>query len=160
MKKRYLVFSVIIIFVLFHFAYVWLSKGREVLYDIKGSSGTFKVKEVYNKNYKNDYSNYYIEIQSKTGLFNFEVSNSFKGVSYIIDDIKYFKNDTYECVLPIFNGNKITLYDYLYDFTTIDIRKYFDIPEKEIVTVYNPNNKTLKKKLNILSKIKRTKAYI
>ncbi len=107
MKKRYLVFSVIIIFVLFHFAYVWLSKGREVLYDIKGSSGTFKVKEVYTKNYKNDYSNYYIEIQSKTGLFNFEVSNSFKGVSYIIDDIKYFKNDTYECVLPIFNGNKI-----------------------------------------------------
>ena len=60
----------------------------------------------------------------------------------------------------MFNGNKITLYDYLYDFTTIDIRKYFDIPEREIVTVYNPNNKTVKKKLNILSKIKRTKAYI
>ena len=97
----------------------------------------------------------------KTNIDVNDYGNDFSGLATIVtmnnDSISL--NMDYTAQL-IFNGNKITLYDYLYDFTTIDIRKYFYIPEKEIVTVYNPNNKTLKKKLNILSKIKRTKAYI
>ena len=60
----------------------------------------------------------------------------------------------------VFNNNKIKIYDYLYDFTTADIRNYFNIPEREIVTIYEPNKKVVKKKINVLSKIKRTKAYI
>lgn len=97
----------------------------------------------------------------KTNIDVNDYGNDFSGLATIVtmnnDSISL--NMDYTAQL-MFNGNKVTLYDYLYDFTTIDIRKYFDIPEKEIVTVYNPNNKTVKKKLNILSKIKRTKAYI
>ena len=66
--------------------------------------GTF----IYNFNHMNYSIEQYKVFMRKTGLFNLEVSNSFKGASYIIEDIKYFKNDTYECVLPIFNGNKIS----------------------------------------------------
>ena len=97
----------------------------------------------------------------KTNIDVNDYGNDFSGLATIVtmNNNSISLNMDYTAQL-MFNDNKVTLYDYLYDFTTIDIRKYFDIPEKEIVTVYNPNNKTVKKKLNILSKIKRTKAYI
>lgn len=107
MKKRYLICGLIFLCLLGHCAYVWFSKGRTVSYEIKNEGIKFKITEAYTKNYKNEYPNYYIEIMVDKKIFNFELPNSFSGDSYIVNDIKYFKNDTYTCVLPIFNGEKI-----------------------------------------------------
>lgn len=107
MKKRHLIYGLIFLCILLHFTYVWFSKGRSVSYVINKDDIKFNIKESYTKNYKNEYPNYYIEITVDKNTFNLEVSDSFSSTSYIVDDVKYFENDTYTCVLPIFNGEKI-----------------------------------------------------
>lgn len=107
MKKKYALVGIIFVFLLFYFMYIWFSKGRNVSYTVKNGDKSFFVQESYTKNYKNDYPNYYIEITIGESVFNFEIPNSFSSDSYIVSDIKYFKNNKYECILPIFSDDKV-----------------------------------------------------
>lgn len=107
MKKVYMLLGIAFMFLLIHFTYIWFSKGRNVSYTINKDDKKFLIQESYTKNYKNDYPNYYIEINVDGNVFNFEMPDSFSSNSYIVSDIKYFKNNKYECVLPIFSDEKV-----------------------------------------------------
>lgn len=63
----------------------------------------------------------------------------------------------------VHDGNVISLYDFLYYLTDSDIREFFNIPERENLTIYRPNvetNNKVKKKQNLLLRFKRTKVYM
>lgn len=63
----------------------------------------------------------------------------------------------------VHDGNVISLYDFLYNLTDSDIREFFNIPERENLTIYRPNvetNNKVKKKQNLLLRFKRTKVYM
>lgn len=78
----------------------------------------------------------------------------------ISDGYLYLK---FDYNFEIVNGDDVvTLYDYLYNLTTSEIRDYFDIPERENITIYRPNigfNNKVKKK-SLFLRFKRTKVYM
>lgn len=95
--------------------------------------------------------------------YNLDISdhgNDFNGLIKFVDfkgnfiELKY----DYDAEFQI-GDNIVTMYDYLYGFTTIEVREYFGIPEKEDVIIYEPNNVKVKKH-SILSRFKRTKVYV
>lgn len=62
----------------------------------------------------------------------------------------YFNNDAHGFRLNVeyddiivFNNINYTVYDYLYSFTTIDIRSFLNIPEKNIIELKGKKNKKL-----------------
>lgn len=56
------------------------------------------------------------------------------------------------------NGSLILVKDYLYNLTTEEIRRHFNIEEKEIINIYTSEKR--EKKYSKLIKFKRTKVYI
>lgn len=56
------------------------------------------------------------------------------------------------------NGSLILVKDYLYNLTTEEIRRHFNIEEKEIINIYTSVKR--EKKYSKLIKFKRTKVYI
>ena len=55
-------------------------------------------------------------------------------------------------------GSLILVKDYLYNLTTEEIRRHFNIEEKEIINIYTSEKR--EKKYSKLIKFKRTKVYI
>ncbi|MGN1341868.1 MAG: hypothetical protein ACI4VL_01390 [Bacilli bacterium] len=56
------------------------------------------------------------------------------------------------------NGSLILVKDYLYNLTTEEIRRHFNIEEKEIINIYTSEKR--EKKYSKLIKFKKTKVYI
>ena len=56
------------------------------------------------------------------------------------------------------NGSLILVKDYLYNLTTEEIRRHFNIEEKEIINIYTSEKR--EKKYSKWIKFKRTKVYI
>jgi len=54
-------------------------------------------------------------------------------VSIYLEDIKIKLNNEYNDVVLV-NGKKICVGDYLYSFTTPIVRKYFNIPDLELLS--------------------------
>ena len=92
----------------------------------------------------NEMSRFIYTITEPNGDFN-------KIATLINDDNKTFtlKYDYTDII------NNMTIYDYLYSLTDSDVRKYFGIPEKEIVS---DNNIVVVRKRTLFDKLKRTKA--
>lgn len=65
------------------------------------------IKEDYRGNTKNEENNYYIELNTKENTFYIQTYTNFNKEKKIIKEIKYFKNNKYECLLPIFKKDKI-----------------------------------------------------
>ena len=91
-----------------------------------------------------EFSNFIYSIAEPDGDFN-------KIALVINDDNKSFslKYDYTEMI------NNMTIYDYLYSLTDHDVREYFGIPEKEIVS---DNNMVVVRKRTLFDRFKRTKA--
>lgn len=81
--------------------------GYTTDYKISTKNNTFKIHEVYLQRYKNNNDNYYFEIKSKKTVFSFSTYYNFKRKGLIIKKIESYKDSEYECILPIFKGNKI-----------------------------------------------------
>jgi len=106
MKK--LLYMLLILFVLYlgiQIVFNFFSKGHENEYELEVDNNKFKIKEISNFEEKN----YYFEIKSKENKFKFQTHYDFKRGKNVIEDIKYFKDEMYECILPIFKNNQIVL---------------------------------------------------
>jgi hypothetical protein len=104
MKKLFAM--LIVLFILYlgiQSAFSFFSKENEDEYEIKNGDIEFYVKEF--SNFKEN--NYYFEIQGGDNTFKFQVINNFKKATNVIEKIEYFKDEKYECILPIFSNNLI-----------------------------------------------------
>ena len=97
----------------------------------------------------------YSELSTEFSNFIYSIAEpdgDFKKIAVVInDDCKSFtlKYDYTDII------NNMTIYDYLYSLTDYDVRNYFGIPEKEIVS---DNNIVVVRKRTLFDRFKRTKA--
>lgn len=98
----------------------------------------------------------YSELSNEMSRFIYTITEpdgDFKKIAMVInDDNKTFtlKYDYTDII------NNMTIYDYLYSLTDYDVRNYFGIPEKEIVS--DNNNIVVERKRTLFDRFKRTKA--
>lgn len=112
MKKMFLLlitFSIGYLFIRGIFSF--FGKGYEVNYIITTKNFDFEIKEKYIKNTKNETDNYLITINTDSNIYSYQIFEKLNEKE-IIEEIKYFKNEDIECILPIFKKEKI-----LFDIT-------------------------------------------
>lgn len=104
MKKIFASIIVLYIFFFFlEFCFNYFKKSHEVTYVINN----IEIKEDYKGNTKGETNNYYFEIKAPKNIFYIQTYEDFKKEKKIIKEIKYFINEEYECILPIFKKDKI-----------------------------------------------------
>lgn len=104
MKKIIASIFVIYMFLFFlELTFNYFKKHHNVEYEVN----EVLIKEDYRGNTKNEENNYYIELITKENTFYIQTYTNFNKEKKIIKEIKYFKNNKYECILPIFKKNKI-----------------------------------------------------
>lgn len=106
MKKLVVTFVVLLFTYLgLKLLFLFLNKGDNHIYEIRENGVIFNIKE---DSYFNDkLHNYYYQIGVGNTLFSFQIFENFNKNLKVIENIKYYKDNEYECILPIFKKNKI-----------------------------------------------------
>lgn len=86
-----------------------LGKGEEIDYQLKDGEYTIEVHEKSTFKIANNADNYYFNVKVDDTEFNFQLYNDFSKNQKVISGIKYFKNEKYQCIVPIFKKNKILM---------------------------------------------------
>ncbi len=104
-----------IVLVLFYICFQGIARslnhGHHVDYTLKDKETRekFTVNETRTTRVRGEEDNYYFEIKTKNSEFNFQSYFDFKKRNYVIKDIKYFKDDQYECIYPIFKDSLLQM---------------------------------------------------
>ncbi len=110
MKRIIVLFvSVITVYLFLNFVIHDLLLGHDIEYKLKEGKNTFQIKEILNLKKDQGVTNYYFKITKNKTEFSFKIDDDFSKNMKIIEKINYFKNDTYECILPVFKGDKVPL---------------------------------------------------
>ena len=80
--------------------------GHDIIYYVNTENNSFKINEIYSKNVSGSQDNYYFEIQTKKGIFDFQTYDNYWNSDELIKSVYYFDDNNYECLLPVFNNNK------------------------------------------------------
>jgi hypothetical protein len=105
----------VLIFIGFEFALVFLKGGHNVTYKIKTGNSEFIVKEVFTRNkttkskQTKDVNNYYFEITidgDTKPTFNFKTFADYKNFKMLIKSIEYYSDDNIKCIYPVFKERK------------------------------------------------------
>ena len=117
MKKvyRFLIFF-FALYVVVSFLSSYFSKGYTSIYKLNG----YKVVEKRVRRTKGELDNYYFEISKKDSIFTFQTLKNLSKQQNVIKKIKHFKNEDYECILPIFKKNTV-----LSDIICLNNGKYY-----------------------------------
>lgn len=104
MRKMILMFiSLVFTYIFIQLLILFFNDGYKVEYEIIDKSNTFKVMEAKNKKGKD---NFYFEIKINDSIFPYQTFSKLNGKKQI-KEIKYYKDDNYECILPVFNKKTI-----------------------------------------------------
>lgn len=102
-----LVVIVIMIIYIIKNLIIIFNNGHDVKYKIDKKNNVFSIREVYTQNRKNEKNNYYFTITINDTKFVFQTYKNFSRKKKIIKEIKYFKEDDYECILPILRNDEL-----------------------------------------------------
>jgi len=145
MKKLFI--FLIILFTLYlglQFIFNFFSKGADNSYTIVDGNMSFEINE--KSFFANKINNYSYSIKTDDLVFNFQINEDFNKESQILKDIKYYKDNKYECILPIFKNNKIVIDMLCYDNQKFTY--YYNIKGKNstldnyVANIENYNNST------------------
>ena len=104
MKKIFVSITILYIFLFFlEFSFNYFKKHHEVTYKIDN----IEIKEDYRGNTKEEENNYYLELKTEKNTFYIQTYEDFKKEKRIIKQVKYYSDDNYECILPIFKKNTV-----------------------------------------------------
>lgn len=109
MKK--LIILTLILFAMYfgiQVSFRYFSKGFEETYEIKKDEKIYTIYEKYT-NEKNIIDNYYFEIKTDSNTFYLQTYKNFGRKQKIVSDLVVYKDNTYECILPVFRGNQIIM---------------------------------------------------
>lgn len=109
--KRIIVLFVVVLIIYFFLKFIIhdFVLGHDIDYQIKNGKNTFEIREVLNLKKDQNVTNYYFEVTKDKTTFVFKTDYNFKKDMKIIEQIEYFKDDTYECLLPVFKDETIPL---------------------------------------------------
>ncbi len=99
-KGKLIVLFIFLIILIFGLRFILSinSLSYKLVYDDK----IFNIKEVYNN------EKYYIEIKTSSSIFPFYIYKDLNSKRKVIDQIYYYNDYSYECILPIVNNEVIT----------------------------------------------------
>ena len=100
-KQEKLIFYIIIICVLI-FVLNKILNLKDLNYTLKIKNTKFNIKENYNNEYYN------LEIKNKDYIYNINIYENLKDKRKIVNNIYYYSDKKYECILPIINGKVLT----------------------------------------------------
>ena len=138
----------IIVRVIFNF----VEKGHEIDYVLISGDNEFKINEI-SSTHSSDEDSYYFNIEVDGTTFGYQVFDNYNYSSRVVSDIKYYKGDTYTCILPIFNKDNLEgdfickdQYGY-YNYSLIagmdsDLDSFVDSIDIYDKTLYNDNGES------------------
>lgn len=107
MKKIFMILVVLfLIYLAIQVGYSFFGEGHNVDYKVVTEDKEFFVKEHYN-NKKNDIKSYFFEIDYNSDVFYYQTEYNFKKNKQVIKNIYYYHDDTYSCILPVYEKNQI-----------------------------------------------------
>ena len=107
---RRLFFMLIVLFLLYlgiQFAFYWFSGGQDNVYEIIEEGTVFEINE--KSNFNLEVNNYMYNVIINETNFSFQVFQNYNKSSKVLEQIRYYKDDNYECILPIFKDNLILI---------------------------------------------------
>lgn len=146
MKRLFITLMMLfLIYIGIEMTFNYFSKTKEEEYEIVNNNITFKIKETVT-----DENNYFFDVSFNNKNFTFQIFHDFNKTG-VINDIKYFKNDKYECLLPMFDNevlmNMVCLNEvnnYYYDLNDPELNRFAN-------SIYNfPKSDKYKKVGNII----------
>lgn len=106
LKKIFiLVLFFLCLYIILRFGYRFYGGGHNYTYEVETNDIRFSIQEIFINNKKN--SNYYLQITNGEEKFYYQTFENFKNKSKIIDDVFYYEDDKYQCILPVYSGKKI-----------------------------------------------------
>jgi len=133
MKKLFIITIILLILYLgLSLLFKVLDRGNNDNYELRDSGLIFNIKE--QSYFKDKINNYSYEIEINNKVFKFQIFHNFYKQNKIIEKIKYYKDDNYECILPIFK-NDLILVDMMCLNNDI-ITYYHDIKDNEQLTEF------------------------
>lgn len=146
MKKMLkLLIFLFLMYTIFQVIFNIFSNGHQITYYIKGDK-EFEIKEKRVNRTKGEIDNYYFEISFDDKTYSIQTYDKLNNATRVIKDIKYYKDDEYECILPLSDNDKVfsdvicKRNDLFYLYNNI---KYTDQGLDEFVSsiqAYNMNN--------------------
>lgn len=94
-------------YVLIQLGFKYFGNGHTVTYKVKGNDYSITINEVATFNKKNETDHYYFTFMVNDKEFYLQTYQTFKKNDYVIKDVKYFKNNNYECIYPIFSNKEL-----------------------------------------------------
>jgi hypothetical protein len=101
-----LTLTLLVIYIMLSFIFIKKTYGHNVTYSINNNDINLQVKEIFTYRKKNEEDNYYFEITNGNKIFSFTLFDTFNKKEYIIKDIKYFENNSYSCIYPVFKDDE------------------------------------------------------
>ncbi len=98
---RRLFFMLVVLFLLYlgiQFAFYWFSGGQDNVYEVVDEGTTLEVNEKSNFNLAVNSYSYDVSVGETT--FSFQIFHNYNRVSKVLEKIRYYKDDNYECILP------------------------------------------------------------
>lgn len=97
----------------------------------------FEVKEEYINKQENEHQAYIFTISDGDAKFYFQVFKNYENQSKIIKEIKSYKNNTFNCIMPIFIDDEVLTDLMCLNENTIYNYKSLDNPDEELKNFYD-----------------------
>lgn len=109
MKLLKMLLALFTLYLLIQLGFRFLGKGHEIDYKIYKDGLTLNVEETFITNTKTEIDSYLFNVSINDKVFYFQTYKYFNNAERIIEDFRYFSNDSYKCLLPIFSGGNIAV---------------------------------------------------
>lgn len=103
-KLKIIIFTfIIIIVIIWRFA----SRNHHIKYTIKSNSNLFQINEKYKRKVEKQKDIYHIKIKKDNVSFIYQFHYPFHRKKKVVKKIKYYQDEKDQCILPIFEDNKV-----------------------------------------------------
>jgi hypothetical protein len=108
MKKLFgMVVLLFFIYFLYHVTFVYFQGGHDINYELNDGDNKVEINEILRSSNKNDPDNYSISLKINDTEFNIQTFYNFGRSSNIIKNVKYYKDNDYQCIFIKYRNDKI-----------------------------------------------------
>lgn len=108
MKKLFgMVVLLFFIYFLYHVTFVYFQGGHDINYELTDGDNKVEINEILRSSNKHDPDNYSISLKINDSEFNIQTFYNFGRSSNIIKNVKYYKDNDYQCIFIKYRNDKI-----------------------------------------------------
>ena len=108
MKKLFgMVVLLFFIYFLYHVTFVYFQGGHNINYELTDGDNKVEINEILRSSNKYDSDNYSISLTIDDTEFNIQTFYNFGRSSNIIKNVKYYKDDNYQCIFVKYRNNEV-----------------------------------------------------